>query len=52
MRWADDFVETITTTATAWTTPVVLVRVDDPHPITRRFWIPDRDVARLEPRQH
>lgn len=49
LRWADDGVETITTTATAWTTPLVLVRVDDPRSVTRGVWVPARDVTRVEP---
>lgn len=50
LRWADGEVEVITTTAAAWTTPLVLVLVDDPRSVTRGVWVPTSDVTRLEPR--
>lgn len=47
LRWADDGVEVIETQATAWTTPLVLVLVEDSRSITRGVWVPAVDVTRL-----
>lgn len=48
LRWADDGEEVIETSATAWTTPLVLVMVEDSRSITRGVWVPARDVSRIE----
>lgn len=49
VRWADDGVQHLDTTATAWTTPLVLIQVDDPRSVTRGIWVPAADVTRLNP---
>jgi len=49
LRWADDGVQHLDTTATAWTTPLVLIQVDDPRSTTRGVWVPATDVTRLHP---
>ena len=49
LRWADDGVQHLDTTATAWTTPLVLIQVDDPRSVTRGVWVPATDVTRLNP---
>lgn len=51
LRWADDGEEVVTTTATAWTTPLVLVMVEDPRSVTRGVGVPARDVTKLDPGQ-
>lgn len=51
LRWADDGVEVVTTTASAWTTPLVLVLVEDPRSVTRGALVPASDVTRLDPGQ-
>lgn len=50
LRWADDGIEVIETRATAWTTPLVLVLVEDSRSVTRGVWVPAVDVTRLRPR--
>lgn len=52
LHWADDGEETITTIATAWTTPLVLIQVNDSRAVTRGVWVPARDVTRFHPEQH
>lgn len=47
LRWADDGVQHLDTTATAWTTPLVLIQVNDPRSPTRGVWVPASDVTRL-----
>lgn len=47
LQWADDGTEVIETVATAWTTPLVLVLVEDPRSPTRGVWVPARDVRRF-----
>ncbi len=49
LRWADDGIEIIETRATAWTTPLVLVLVEDSRSVTRGVWVPAVDVTRLRP---
>lgn len=49
VRWADDGVQHLDTHATAWTTPLVLIQVDDPRSVTRGVWVPAADVTRLGP---
>lgn len=50
LRWADDGVQHVDTTATAWTTPLVLIQIDDPRSVTRGVWVPAADVTRLDGR--
>ena len=51
LRWADDGFEVIETQSTAWTTPLVLVLVEDSRSITRGVWVPATDVTRHDPGQ-
>lgn len=48
LRWSDDGIQHLDTHATAWTTPLVLIQVDDPRSVTRGVWVPAADVTRLE----
>jgi hypothetical protein len=46
LEWSDDGAEERDAVATAWTTPLVLVLVDDPRAALRGVWVPARDVRR------
>ncbi len=47
LDWSQDGAEVREAVATAWTTPLVLVLVDDPRAALRGVWVPARDVHRL-----
>lgn len=49
LLWSDDGPEVVDAVATAWTSPLVLVMVEDPRSITRGVWLPAGDVRRRAP---